>query len=112
MGHVRNDEGRTQRVSNYSPQDMNFHADNADIVALACRNQGTAGGADSARPGGLIQHMLSLRSFSACSMPRSMSGCCTLCGGACNISGSESWVVASAQVRVDVARRMRCTTRF
>ena len=44
VGHVRNDEGKTKRVSNCTPVPLAYHADNADIVFLACRSQAASGG--------------------------------------------------------------------
>lgn len=45
VGHVRNDEGITKRVSNCTPIPLGYHADNSDIVFLACRTQAKSGGA-------------------------------------------------------------------
>jgi len=44
VGHVRSDEGVTKRVSNCTPVPLNYHADNSDIVFLACRSQAKSGG--------------------------------------------------------------------
>ena len=45
MGHVRSDEGVTKRISNCTPVPLGYHADNSDIVLLACRTQAASGGA-------------------------------------------------------------------
>jgi hypothetical protein len=44
---VRNDEGKTRRVSNCTPVPLGYHADNSDIVFLACRTQAAKGGGRS-----------------------------------------------------------------
>lgn len=44
LGHVRSDEGVTKRVSNCTPVPLGYHADNSDIVFLACRSQAKSGG--------------------------------------------------------------------
>ena len=44
VGHVRSDEGVTKRVSNCTPVPLGYHADNSDIVFLACRSQAKSGG--------------------------------------------------------------------
>lgn len=49
VGHVRSDEGVTKRVSNCTPVPLGYHADNSDIVLLACRTQAPSGGALSFR---------------------------------------------------------------
>ncbi|CAL8464285.1 g3820 [Coccomyxa elongata] len=47
VGHVRSDEGVTKRISNCTPVPLNYHADNSDIVLLACRSQALSGGDSS-----------------------------------------------------------------
>ena len=44
VGHVSNDGGVRRRVSNCTPVPLGYHADNADLVLLACRSQAKRGG--------------------------------------------------------------------
>lgn len=47
IGHVKNDEGRLKRTSNLSVIPLGYHADNSDIVFLACRTKAKTGGKSS-----------------------------------------------------------------
>lgn len=50
VGHVTSDEGVTKRVSNCTPVPLGYHADNSDIVFLACRTQAQSGGEQPVPP--------------------------------------------------------------
>lgn len=60
VGHVRSDEGVTKRISNCTPVPLGYHADNSDIVLLACRSQAKSGGA---HPNPNIHRIYGLFSF-------------------------------------------------
>eukprot|EP00884_Botryococcus_braunii_P021204 jgi/Botrbrau1/7768/Bobra.0159s0196.1 len=47
VGHVRTDGGKLAKLTNCSPTKMAYHADNADVVFLACRTPAKSGGANS-----------------------------------------------------------------
>ncbi|KAK9794591.1 hypothetical protein WJX73_001229 [Symbiochloris irregularis] len=47
IGHVKYDDGRLKRTSNLSQVPLGYHADNSDIVFLACRSQAKTGGKSS-----------------------------------------------------------------
>lgn len=44
VGHVRTDGGRLAKLSNCAPVAQGYHADNSDIVMLACRTPAKSGG--------------------------------------------------------------------